>query len=114
MEKKGTITTKAQSKPAPKVSPEAAKGRVTKAAYLKALEKKYSKKDDLDYALGFIHVELEQTTFNKETGLKESSPAVIRYNRRDWSLCKNNLPLMGYNHIFVLHAPDGVDTSIKE
>lgn len=87
---------------AEKNSPELAKGRVSGDYIVKENES------------DVIHVELETTQFNATSGVKKSSPAVRKMNERAWLNFKKHCKGLGFNHVRVLYAPEGVDTKIVD
>ena len=56
----------------------------------------------------YVHVELERVVFAGPE--KVSRPIVDIYDLRTWNSLRFRLPLMGFNHIKIIHAPKGVDT----
>ena len=54
-----------------------------------------------------IHVELEQVKFDRETGEKTSRPFIQKYSKAAWVGVRKSIHLYGYQHVKVLHAPQG-------
>lgn len=61
-----------------------------------------------------VHVELEKMNFDSATGKKKSNPFVQMYDVKAWSNFRKNALKLGFTHVRVLHAPEGVDTSIAD
>lgn len=80
-------------------NPETAKGRVRAYEVPKGEE-------------GSVHAEIEQVQFDAATGRKKSVPTVQKFDPRAWDNFRRNAVKLGYTHIRVLHAPEGVDTEV--
>lgn len=61
---------------------------------------------------GAIHAEIEQVQFDAATGRKKSVPTVQKFDVRAWDNFRRNAVKLGYTHVRVLHAPEGVDTEV--
>lgn len=81
------------------VNPELVKGRVRSYAVPKGEE-------------GAVHAEIEQVQFDASTGRKKSVPTIQKFDPRAWDNFRRNAVKLGYTHVQVLHAPEGVDTEV--
>ena len=61
---------------------------------------------------GSVHAEIEQVQFDAATGRKKSVPTVQKFDPRAWDNFRRNAVKLGYTHVQVLHAPQGVDTEV--
>ena len=61
-----------------------------------------------------VHVEIERTSFNPNTGKKKSVPKVQKFDDRAWLNFKKHAKQQGFIHVRVLHAPDDVDTTVPQ
>ena len=59
-----------------------------------------------------VHVELEQTEFERNTGKKKSNPYVAKFNSKAWNGFRKACVGLGYIHVRVLYAPAGVDLEV--
>jgi len=64
--------------------------------------------------LDFIHAEIEQVYIDQASGKKKSKPNVHKWTKGSWENFRTTARMLGYNHVRVLHAPDGVSIEIKD
>jgi len=85
-------------------NPEMDKGRVTSYTVPEGEE-------------NIVHAEIEKVSFARSgatAGRKTSRPTVQKFDIRAWNNFRKNARNLGYSYVKVLHAPEGVDTSVVE